>query len=451
VISRDERWRRAIVYCCLVFFILILAEGILRKWLLNSIQQPLTLVRDPLLLIIYIQYIIYRNRNLPKWIVPFVAVFFLLSWLAFIQYFVLDLDVWVYLIGIRNYIGFVPLSFVMWDVFAKDDVDRVIRLLLYTTLPIAILVVLQFYSPVDSVLNKALDDSTEGIFQVVAGVVRPYGPFTFTAGQAVYSTMALAGALIAVERGSDIIWFRAALLPVLGAAGTMGILSGSRTYFISAAAVFACYLISALTSQKGVTSLRRIALGTAVLAGFLILFIMVFPEAIENMLERQADAVEAEGSTFDRVIFMATEFSSVIGDTPIYGRGIGYGTNAGAFVASGQVGFTLAEYEWTRIIMECGPVLGILVVLMRITFTMWLGFRALKANFERGDSSALIMFGFVGPLVFYAPISGQNTLLSFAWFSAGMVLAMTGPSVVYRKPTRQHWKSSIVDVAGRHG
>ena len=121
---------------------------------------------------------------------------------------------------------------------------------------------------------------------------------------------------------------------------------------------------------------------------------------------------------------MATEFTSVIVDTPLIGRGIGYGSNAGAYVATGTVQFTLAEYEWTRITLECGPLLGTVVIVMRVWLTIWAGVLAIAANRRSGDAAPLVLFGFVGPYIFYAPISNNNSLISIGWYSLGMLLAL---------------------------
>lgn len=156
----------------------------------------------------------------------------------------------------------------------------------------------------------------------------------------------------------------------------------------------------------------------------LVLLFAVFPTAGAALVERQIDAVATEGSTISRVLFVGTEAISVVKDTPLFGYGIGYGSNAGAFLANGFMSFTLAEYEWTRIVLECGPLLGVLVIVCRVLLTVAVGLAAFRVNSRTGDAGPLIMFGFVCPLIFYSPISNNNTLLSFAWFSLGWLLAL---------------------------
>lgn len=446
-----ERWRRAAVRTCEVFFLLILLEGILRKWLMNPIQQPLTLIRDPVLAMIYLQYFASRGWRLPLWAVAVAAVFALFLIMILIQSSYYNFGADVYLIGIRNYIVYVPLAFVMREIYNRKDMDRLLRLVLYTTVPVAILVVLQFYSPVSSPLNKALDDLIEGIFLVADGVVRPYGPFTFVLGQATYAAMALAVGLIALERRKELSVPTPLLVACLGAIGSMGVLSGSRTYFLSAGAIFICYILSAFTSARRSSIVTRGLFAVVGIISLVVLMTLVFPKALETMSERQADAVAGEGSTIDRAIYIATEFASVIGDTPMIGRGIGYGSNAGAYAATGEVSFTLAEYEWTRITLECGPLLGVLVILIRVGLTIWAGALAIIANKRFGDAAPLILFGLVGPNIFYAPISNNNTMMSIGWYSLGMLLALakTEPGTRVRASTRHEDVRNLAVVARR--
>ena len=167
-----------------------------------------------------------------------------------------------------------------------------------------------------------------------------------------------------------------------------------------------------------------------------LLMTVVFPQAWETMTQRQEEAVAAEGSTLSRAFHMATEMFSAIGQAPPFGFGIGAGTNAGIYAATGELAFTLAEYEWTRVVLECGPVFGLLVIGVRVALTLWCGAIALRANVANGDAGPLVIFGYVAPLLFYSQISGQNTLLSFCWFSLGLLLALARTSLAPLRRSR---------------
>src|ERR1700690_2343488 len=59
-----------------LYFALLIAEGALRKWIVPSLSTPLLVIRDPLVLLIYVQAV--RCRRFPV-NGPMVAYFLLLS------------------------------------------------------------------------------------------------------------------------------------------------------------------------------------------------------------------------------------------------------------------------------------------------------------------------------------------------------------------------------------
>ncbi len=59
-----------------LYFVLLIAEGALRKWTIPSLSAPLLIVRDPLVLLIYVQAVRCRRFPISG---PMVAYFLLLS------------------------------------------------------------------------------------------------------------------------------------------------------------------------------------------------------------------------------------------------------------------------------------------------------------------------------------------------------------------------------------
>ena len=419
-----ENLRRSAVRTCEIFFILILLEGVIRKWIFRSFEQPFVLIRDPVLLVIYAQYIFYIRGRFAGWAIIYCVFVLIFAFFIFIQTFYFNFPVTVYLVGVRNYLAFAPLAFIMPEIYNRRDVNRLILIFLYTTIPVGVLAVFQFYSPVDSLINQTSDLTSEGIFTVVEGVVRPYGPFSFTLGESTYQSMALAIGLIALERRRELRLSSPLLIVFFAAIGSGGVVSGSRTYFVSAGVIFFAYFISAMTSPNGKAMAKR-ALSVAFVAVFgVITMTVVFPKAFETMMERQAEADYIEGSNSARALDIGTEVFTIIGDTPVFGHGIGFGSNAGAFLATGDIQFTLAEYDWTRIVLECGPFLGVIVIMTRVFLTILAGVLALRANTRTGDAAPLILYGFVAPIVFYSQMSNNNSMISFGWYSLGLLLTL---------------------------
>ena len=94
----------------------------------------------------------------------------------------------------------------------------------------------------------------------------------------------------------------------------------------------------------------------------------------------------------------------------------------------GRPAFLLAENEWTRVLWESGPILGLAFLVWRtlLTFKLgWLSFIALR----RGALLPILLFssGFV--LLLNGQL-GQPTTLGFAVILNGLCLAATRPRII---------------------
>ncbi len=439
--SSYERRRNRIALLIVLFFVLLPAEGVLRKWILNPIQQPLVLIRDPILLWIYWEYLGLSRRK-PMWIVYWVAASVFALVFALIQYAGNPLPVLVYLIGYRAYLMYIPLAFIIRDLWRPADTRRWILVCLWLSIPIGLLVVAQFSSPVASPINKGLlDDISDirGRFLVVEDIVRTYGPFTFTQAQSTYAALMVAVIVIGWERRNAFRLPFPLLLAASVATATMGALSGSRTFFGGALLILAAFGAAALTAPRLSRSASRLIAAVLFTGLFILVFMFVFPTSFAAMTERQSDAVAAEGSTFDRAIGMFSLGPNDLSETPVLGAGMGAGSNAASYLVNNGtvVDWYLGEYEWPRIIQELGPVVGLAFIAFRVWVFLWLGWLALQKNRQTGDASALVMFGFSSYLVVLGQVVAQNQLLSFCWFSVGITLALSRiPRAWARLPPR---------------
>jgi hypothetical protein len=339
-----------------------------------------------------------------------------------------DLPWLVYILGIRYYLAYVPLMFIMRDVMRRGDTDRYIKLMLWLSIPIMLLVMLQFFSPVASNINRGLNDDINGRFLVIAGIVRPYGPFTFTQAQATYSVLSLCGLLIGLERRRALQLSWLALGVFAFACFAMGALSGARTYFIGAGIVIGFYLLGSFTSpgiRQGGARLLSVA---AVVVGFLVVFVFVFPTSFDAMLQRQESTMHGGEDLTRRSLSSFTEVGAAFSDAPPVGLGLGAGSNAGAAARGETADWSLGENDWPRIVMETGPLAGALYISFRIAAFLWIFYESFAANRRTGDVSALVMFGIAGPTLLVQQITAQNQMLSFCWFTCGMTLALARTS-----------------------
>jgi hypothetical protein len=148
-------------------------------------------------------------------------------------------------------------------------------------------------------------------------------------------------------------------------------------------------------------------------------------------------AVSSDGDAWqnvtDRVFGGLLQPFHTMARTPIFGSGIGVGSNVGARLLSGQVGFLLAEDEWNKIILELGPLLGAIFIGFRFFLTCYLALVGIRALLTHGDPLPVLLFAATGVAVFQYQW-GPPTILGFAVFGSGLVLASLQPEPVEEAP-----------------
>jgi len=116
-----------------------------------------------------------------------------------------------------------------------------------------------------------------------------------------------------------------------------------------------------------------------------------------------------------------------LGKAPIFGYGLGIGTNAGAKFLTGRSVFLLLEGEWPRVVLESGPLFGVGYLIWRIALVFHIGWVSIK-SVKMGNLLPLLIFG-SGFLPMLNGQFGQPTILGFAVFASGLALAATkGPA-----------------------
>lgn len=310
---------------------------------------------------------------------------------------------------------------------------------LVTSIPAALLVIVQYMSPVSAAINKGLTDDVEGRFTVIADLVRPYGVFTFVTGQAVYAAFMLALIFIAFDRqrawgiNKNLLWL-ATLATV-----AMGTLSGSRTFFLSAGIIAGSVLMGGVAAGRGAALWRQVLVLGGAFALFAGSLTVVFPTALAAILQRQADAVASEGSTAGRAASLFSPTSNLGPPPSILGEGIGVGSNAGAFLLTGNREFLLAENEIPRVIQETGVIGGTVTLIFRVILILWIANCGVQAARRTESLSSFALLGVAAAYMFAGQVSAQNQLVSFAWLIVGLAASLTRPSVLESgDPQSQH-------------
>lgn len=404
-----------------LYFFLLIFEGALRKWFMPGFATPLLVVRDPLAL--WLLFTAWQKNIFPVNI--YSSGMMLIGIIGvFLAVFFGHGNLQVALFGARPMILHFPLIFVIGKVFTKEDVEKVGKVILWISIPMGVLIALQFYSPQSALVNRGVGGDMEGSgFNAGAlGYFRPSGTFSFTTGNTLFFTL-LAPFIFYFwlqPKSANRLLLIGATLSLFAAIP----ISISRGLLFQ---VIVTLLFTIVATSRNPKFLRQI-LGASI-AGSLIFFILsnteFFQTAIEVFSLRFESASEYEGGLKGTLIdrFLGGLLSSISQsyEQPFFGYGIGMGTNVGSMLLTGDLEFLIAEGEWGRIIGEMGAIMGLAVVVIRSTLCIEIAIASYK-RVTKGDMLPWILLSAGLPIVLQAQWSPPTTL-GFCTVIGGLILA----------------------------
>lgn len=415
---------KIIIWC---YFLLLIFEGALRKWVMPGLATPLLLVRDPLAILL-----MYKTTQVGiSWVNNYVRI----AWFATALSFALSLtllghqNILVAIFGARIMIFHFPLIFIIGKVFDKEDVLKMGRVLMLICIPMTLLVALQFYSPQSALVNRGIGGNLAGSgFTGAMGYFRPSGLFSFTSGNVqFYSLCACFIFYFALSKDKCPKWL------LIGSSISLVFampLSISRTLLFSVLLTGIFAVVASFRFPKMGYGIIKASLVVLLLLGVL-QTVSTFRIATEVMTDRFNAAGKVEGGTLEGTIgdrFLGSFIGpvSAIVKEPILSGKLGMGTNAGAKMM-GATGFLISETEWGRLTGERGILLGLLTIALRVILIVFLTFKA-WTFVKRGQ----ILPWFILSFAFFAVVQGQwaqPSSLGFAILSAGLVAASMKPKI----------------------
>ncbi len=394
-------------------------EGALRKWILPGLANPLLVVRDPILLLIY--FLAYIRGVFPKgffmaWIVGLGLLAAVVSEMTTVTPIV------VTLYGLRADFLHLPLILLMPMVFNVTDIRAIGKWALVGAPLMAMLVLLQFASSPGSRLNAGAGGDS-GMLESAYGHIRPSGTFSFTNGLSGFTLLVAAfflHHLLEKRVYPRLIWLAAAPSLVVLVA-----LSGSRAAVGQAALMLATVLlICVLQGRYWKSSFKLMAL--AALAMVVLGSFAVFQQGLDVFTYRFVKSGGVQSGFIDRFFNAFAVPFTIASDTPAGGGGLGMGTNVAAGLLQGKRTFLFAEGELARVIMESGPYVGGMFLFLRLTLTLYLGLVAVRSLRQRANTLPALLFS----ACFLDLLQGQfaqPTALGFATIGAGLSLASNVP------------------------
>jgi hypothetical protein len=433
-----------------LYFLLLLFEGALRKWILPQYSAPLLLVRDPVALLIIWEA--YRTRKWPKqWsaVVGILAAGMVA--LCFVQSIANENPWYVALYGLRSYLLPFPVAFIMGENLDRDDLRRFGLCTLWLLLPLTALEVAQYNAEPGSWLNAGAY-AGGGQIDYAAGHLRASATFSFVTGPMLYVPLAAAFIFYGMAQA------RFATRWLLWAASCALILSipvtGSRTLVFELAAILACVGVAALFGVSQFAKSLQIT-AALLLVSLLVSRLPVFSEATGTLFARFSQASQAEGTAQQSLLLRVADpvtqtIKNSISESNWLGLGVGYGSNAIAKLLTGTQQFLAGESEFPRVIAEFGAPAGMAFMLFRWLLELMIIAKALSRVREHEPLAWLLV-----PLTFSTLTLGvleQPTEQGFMVISVAFSLAALrmAPAAIELPPAPSRlWKQRTYRLGAR--
>jgi len=399
-----------------LYFFLLIFEGAFRKWFFPALTVPLMIVRDPVVLVIYL--ISFRKRQFP--INLFVGLtFFLLILTMITSLFNASNNLIILFYGLRSNFFYIPLIFIIGKTFDFNDVKLVGKVILFISIPMTILAIVQFVNPCDHFLNRAVDAVATQIPSAFQRI-RPAATFSYVTGTAQFFTLVSAFIFYGlIERRSYPL-----ILVIFSLTGLIVsmVISGSRLLIVMVLLVFIAAVLIYISKKH--LKIHWFRFMTIFFTVFVFLyFIRFFPffQSGLDVLQYRFFGLDQQHSLAYRALNWWGEIMKALTNAPFFGFGTGKGTNVAAQILTGQRTFMLQENNYCRIILENGPLLGLLLISFRLLLTGFLLKESLRGFFYANFLPLLL---FASDIVLISKANwSQATTLGFAVFTAGLVLA----------------------------
>jgi len=414
VFEQQTMWIRRLVW---LYIILWLVEGGLRRWFLPGLATPLLLIRDPVVVAIYV--LAFTKGLFPT--NGFILSGVVLAVVTVGSAIAVGHGNWfVAAYGARCDFLHVPLIFIMARVLRQKDVLNLAKVAVWLVIPYTVLLVMQFYSPQSAWVNRGVGDSLEGAgFSGALDRFRPPGTFSFITGPAqLYPLFAACWFTLVLARRMPVWLMIASGMAILVAVPV----SISRLLLFGVLiVVIVGIVVFVMVGRSSFKIFLKMALGSIILI-LLTIQLPAFKDGIEAFQSRWDATIEAgdgvQGAILDRIW---DSFTAPFKDVTFLGLGTGFSTNVGQKLLTDQASFGASEGEWGRLLYDNGFILGFLLVAYRVALVgavVWMASRA----WGRRSPYSLLFVAATFPLLLIGQW-GQATSLGAAIIGGGLILA----------------------------
>lgn len=410
-----------------LFFVLLIFDGALRKWVLPSQESVLFLLKDVVLWGGYGIYALKRNPiELPRpvystWVPVFLGAYvFVVMLQAFNPR---QPSLFVSALGLKAHLAYMPLVVLVPALIVQVTERQILRFLwayvLFVCVPIVLLSIYQFSQPPTAWINKYVADSAN--VAKVQNFARITGTFPYIGSFTPYLQFnAVLGASTVL---AGLRWNRRTIsllgIILLGGTAIVMPMAGSRSpVVIVVGGLAALFLIMRSRGQW----LRFLAVAAIVT--------LVIAQSLEGNLvlqgwEALAQRAEASGEAESRMLGLAMGPITGLEEGGVWGYGVG--TNhqvAPRFVSGGTwEGWIGGDNRVLRVFVELGALGWLLLTAMKLSL-LYVAFRVVRASrrptelIVGGTAFCVLLSYLLLPVVYNVVSSGLY------WGSAGAVLGI---------------------------
>lgn len=402
----------------LTVLLIAILEGAIRKWLVQSSALPMLALRDGIVVYAIWRGIRMRWFRFNAWQETLFG-----AWTAAVIFWT-GLQVMLQLqppliaiLGLRSWLLYLWFAWLCGRTLSRADVERLLVLLGYLMIPMGVLAVLQHELPTGHFLNRSPEGDGTDVMQVVAGVVRTSGTFTFPSGYVMLANIAVALALALLWGELKGMRSRVLRYGVIAAVFACVVVSGSRSAFLGAGIIGLVSAASMVFSSK-ILSGRTIIVAAAIVAAPL-LAPVVFPTAISSIAERFETAGQSEDLS-KRIVSVAVGVNGAErSELPLLGQGIGMANNAAASLMGGERGFLIGETEADRMLGEAG-LLGFLFIAIKVGLAIAGMLAAIRVLRRERTMLPLLLWTPAAMVLITGQITSQLSVHALGWSLLGL-------------------------------
>lgn len=402
----------------IVYVLVWVFEGAVRRWLLPEAQSLVYFARVPVVLLILCNSLRFRQARLPG--PAAAAAIVLVSLVLFELGHVLfsDAPVTSAVLGLRLYVEpwLVPLC--LAPDLRRSDAQAVLRLICFLTPPLALLAIVQVNSPSTAFVNRIFATDGSDNFGLAGETIRATSSFSSSAGHASFSLLCVAAAVglyLSPRARRD-----PALCVAAGiAAAVMVITAGSRTAVIGSLAPL--LLLAVAVGYRRPERLPRLLLGTLVATGIGFYGARrLAPAQIDGLVSRFT-YTGAGDELNSRALGSYIDWLAAIDLPPLLGNGLA--AQSQGLTNRGSTG-AFVEGELIRQLFELGPPLFLIALALRLILCGMLLRRVLEPM-RRGEFVPAVVLSVALPALTAGPATGQGTISGFVAICGALVLAST--------------------------